>query len=188
MQNSWSPSMNQLFELSLPPTPCLNSLSFSELPPVCICLLPLSSVASCLNSLSFGQPLSAATGLRYLFPQLSHSLNFEHLYFSLSKLFFGLPFGLPFSETAKVFLEPTPLLSAPRFFKQKPPSTKNTRRPFGPYQTVAACPEMPQALAAKAEGAERCLRLAVEGTEIFCPSKRVPQIGGENHGRWPFLW
>jgi hypothetical protein len=63
-----------------------------------------------LNSLSFGQPLSAATGLRYLFPQLSHSLNFEHLYFSLSKLFFGLPFGLPFSETAKVFLEPTPLL------------------------------------------------------------------------------
>ena len=54
--------------------------------------------------------------------------------------------------------------------------------------TVAACPEMPQALAAKAEGAERCLRLAVEGTEIFCPSKRMPQIGGENHGRWPFLW
>lgn len=127
--------------ITLGALPWTNSLSYlSPLPLAWITcwatsgnfLLFIASLLSCLlNFLSFGPPLSASTGLRYLSPQLSHWLNLEHLNFFLSKLFFGPPFGPPFSETAKVFLEPTPSSLSSQIL-QKPPLTKKPRRPFGP--------------------------------------------------------
>ena len=141
-------------------------------------------VASLLSCLLIEFPLLWATSLSCdgsalsLSPQLLHCLNFEHLHFSSLKQLK--------SSLSQPLLYEIPDSSSKSRHQPKTPGGHSA--PIKGSTTVAACPEMPQALAAKAEGAESCLRLAVEGTEIFCPSTRMPQIGcGENHGRWPYV-
>ena len=72
--------MNQLFELSLSSTPCLNNLLsyFSELPPVC-CLSP---------QLPLEFPLLWATSLSFHWSALSLSTAFSFFELGTSLLFF----------------------------------------------------------------------------------------------------
>ena len=125
MQNSWSPSINQLFELSLSPTPCLNSLSAELLLGTSSCLLPLSSVASWLDFLSFGQTsqlrLVCAISLRSF--RTLWTLNISTFLWANSSL--DRPLDCPSLKQLKSSL------SQPLFY-ELPDSNKSRHRPRTP--------------------------------------------------------